>query len=111
MTVETKRVVQKLNLRIDDFAEIEHMQYIKDTLLPRLKDFSEMITTLLSDNNEVKVSVRAFDKSICNKATKTDMKCLREDLMKNFIHIDNWKGVQDEVCLMHQRLEEHKLSI
>lgn len=64
-----------------------------------------MIDKLLADNSDVKECVRQFDSDICGKAGKLEMKILREDLLREFVHIDKWVQVTREFDDMDERFE------
>ena len=76
--------------------------------MPRLVEFSNMLDKLLTDNNDVKECIRAFDTTMCKKVNKPEMKVLREDLEKRFIHVDKWTDVQVQFDLMQMRFVNEK---
>jgi len=67
-----------------------------------------MIKNLLNDNIEVKECIRAFDKTLCKKVNKPEIKILREEFEKRFIHTDKWTEVRVEFDLMLQRFINEK---
>ena len=84
------------------------MSTIRDKLLPRLQEFSNMINKLLKDNDDVKKSIRAFDSTICDKANKTEITVMKNVLEARFIHNDKWKTLLVEFEEMDERLIEEK---
>ena len=50
--------------------EIEHISYIQNELLPKVKEFQNRLTDFMESNEEVKQCVRNFDESISMKANK-----------------------------------------
>ena len=73
---ERKASIEDLNLladRMNKFSEIENIEYITTSLLPKMKKFTDNIDFLYADNKDVKNCVRAFDKSIGTKANKIEL--------------------------------------
>ena len=89
----TKKVTNELKVRLDGFHEIEHIQMIREVLLPKMNHFSKHIDSLLQDNEAVKRCMREFDKSISIKASKSDLLITKGDMEQRFIHNDKWVEV------------------
>jgi hypothetical protein len=64
--------VRVLEERMDTFASIEHIEKIKNVLLPRVEAFSNKIDDFLNDNDQIREVVRKFDEDISIKANKTE---------------------------------------
>jgi hypothetical protein len=71
-TCESKKKVSSLEVRLDTFASIEHINKIQEILLPRVEAFSMKIDEFLHDNNQIREVVRKFDEDISIKANKTE---------------------------------------
>ena len=63
-----------LNGRLDKFSDIEHMQYLKDELLPKVRFFTEKLKDFVESNEEVKEIIRKFDESISIKVNKIEFR-------------------------------------
>ena len=63
--------------RLNKFSQLEHMSYLTDTLIPKMEKFSMKIDHFLKQLTETQTIVRNFDKTICNKAEKTDIKLFK----------------------------------
>ena len=104
-SLATKKVVNAISQRMDGFADIEHIKYIKEVLLPRIEDFSGQVLDLLADNGRVKECIRKFDIAISIKASKQDLKTTKAELEKRFIHQDEWKDLLVEFDDREERLK------
>ena len=56
-----KDLVKKLGERIEDFTNLQHVNFLRDDLLPKVEGFSQKLEILLADNMHVKECVRRFD--------------------------------------------------
>ena len=50
----TKEYANTISKRLDAFADIEHVKFIREELLPRIADFAAQVDHLLDDNDKVK---------------------------------------------------------
>lgn len=51
---ETKKKVKTIEQRLDTFANLEHIDQLKNVLLPRVETFSEQIDEYNEDNIQMK---------------------------------------------------------
>lgn len=63
--------------------------YLKDELLPRVQEFSDLIDSYKKQNLEVRECIRKFDETISHKASKCAIKVLHETIGSEFIRIEN----------------------
>lgn len=77
--------MEHLTGRMDQFSDIENIEYIQTRLLPKLQKFTDLIDYFHADNKDVKSCIREFDKSIGTKANKIEMHLFKEDMHNIFI--------------------------
>ena len=68
----SKSLLETLETRLNKFTELEHMDYLTNTLLPKIYTFANSIDSFVDQLKEMKEVVRRFDKIICMKSEKTD---------------------------------------
>ena len=67
-----------LRQRFDKMADIEHINHVKDVLLPKLEKVLNSQEILLESSCETQECVRKLDASISIKANKFDLNVLSE---------------------------------
>ena len=56
-TFATQQTVATVKARLDSFAQIEHIDQLKNVLLPRVAQFSTLLETYTDENMQVKAIV------------------------------------------------------
>ena len=59
--------------RVNEFESIEHISYLKDTLLPRVNSFLDDIKSFEKGHEDVKSCVIRLDQSLSVKANKAEL--------------------------------------
>jgi hypothetical protein len=80
---------------LDAFASIEHIENIKNYLLPKIQKFSDKIDEYFQDNHLVREVVRGLDESISMKANKSEFIIIRGHLEKMFIPIEELERIEE----------------
>ena len=62
--------LKDLSVRLDKFSDLEHMNYLKHVLLPRIEEYSGQLDAYINSYAEMKEVVQVFDKTISIKANK-----------------------------------------
>ena len=96
-TLETKTAVNVIKERLDTFSDLEHIDQLKNYLLPKIEKFSKMINEFHEDNGDCRECVRNFDKSLSTKANKADFQLLKVQFEANYIPMKNWQKLQEQV--------------
>ena len=76
---------------MQDFSEIEHISYIKNTLLPKLNNFSTNLEAYYKKYDNLKAIIRQFDKDISLKSNKVELSLLKKDFENTFINNQKWE--------------------
>ena len=92
-TVENSNMLAR---RVDEFAQLEHVQYLKETLLPKVQKFSDLMESHEADNIDMRQIIREFDKTISNKANKTQLTVLKSELFEAFISVEKLNQFEQE---------------
>ena len=95
-TLERKDVVDVLKKRVDTFSSIEHVDFLKNYLVPKMEKFSDNIDNFTKDNERMRCCIQEFDVSMCTKATKASLELMRKDMETRFIHDDKLNDVMKE---------------
>ena len=66
-----KDSVKKMSHRIDKMFELEHVDYLQNNMIPRLKQFGNNVDSFHKTLKEVKECQRRFDETISKKANKS----------------------------------------
>ena len=70
MKYETIDKVQLIQKRLDSFAELEHIDQLKNVLLPKVKNFGLKIDDFFESNIEMRECIKKFDVALSMKANK-----------------------------------------
>ena len=65
---------------MNKFSDIKNIDYIINTLLPKLQKYGDCIDHFHRDNKDMKSSIRAFDDSISTKANKIELNICKEEM-------------------------------
>ena len=76
------------------FAKYEHIQKMKDDVLPKVKEFQDLIEGYKHDNNDMKICVRTFDENLCDKANKSALVAMQSKLMQDFVSVRLWQDIE-----------------
>ena len=63
----------KLLARFEKFSDIEHMDQLKNTLMPKISRFSNLMDEFIKDNEMMRECVRKFDEDMTLKANKGEL--------------------------------------
>ena len=85
-----KTEVKAINIRLDGFANIEHIDSLKNHFLPRIEKFSEEIDKFMSDNRAMRECIIKFDQDISIKANKSDFPLFKSKLDQEYVNFDNY---------------------
>ena len=56
--------------RLDNFASMEHIDQLKNKLLPKVQEFSNKVDEYQTDNNNMKAIIQQFDVNLSLKCNK-----------------------------------------
>ena len=56
-----------------EFAKYEHIEKLKEDVLPKVATFTALIEGYKLDNTDMRVCVRTFDEALCEKANKSSL--------------------------------------
>ena len=79
------------------FANISHVQKLQDFFIPKFESFGARIDEFLQDNEKVRECIIRFDKTICDKAQKSELLTMREKLEKSFISLSYADGIEAKI--------------
>ena len=65
--------MKSLEDQIDSFSGITHVQYLKNDLLPRVKQYTDTVDEFINQLHQVRLIIRQFDESISMKSNKAEM--------------------------------------
>ena len=63
----------RLVKRFDKFSNIEHIDTLRKTLMPKIERFSSLIDNFMADNETMRECVRRFDEDLSMKANKGEL--------------------------------------
>ena len=66
--------------RLNSFAQIEHIDQLKNFFLPKIKEFSNKIDEFEQSNDNVRECIVEFDRSICLKADKDSFRTFQKHM-------------------------------
>ena len=69
--------MDKIETRLNGFAEIEHIDHLKNYFLPKIAKFSEQIDKFIFDNKNMRECIVRFDEDIAMKSYKSDLIMLK----------------------------------
>ena len=72
-----KSLMDDINVRLNGFAAIEHIDHLKDYFLPKIAQFSEQIDKFMFDNKNMRECIVRFDEDIAMKSNKSDLIILK----------------------------------
>ena len=68
---------------------------MKDDVLPKVKEFDDLIKGYKHDNNDMKICVRTFDENLCDKANKSALVAMQSKLMQDFVSVRLWQDIEE----------------
>ena len=63
----------ELEKRLDKFSNIEHIDELKNKLMPKIQHFSTLIDDFMKDNETMRECIRRFDEDLTLKANKGEI--------------------------------------
>ena len=82
--------VRAINERLDGFANIEHIDQLKNKFMPRIEKFSQEIDKFMADNESMRECILRFDMDISMKANKSDFPLFKCRLDEEFVNLDHY---------------------
>lgn len=86
-----KSYVRGINERLDGFANIEHIDQLKNKFMPRIEKFSVEIDKFMSDNESMRECILRFDQDIAMKANKSDFALFKSKLDEEYVNFDHYE--------------------
>lgn len=77
-----------------EFAKYEHIEKMKQDVLPKVQLFTELIEGYKNDNQDMKICVRTFDENLCDKANKSALVAMQSKLMLEFVSVRLWTDIE-----------------
>lgn len=98
--------LEKINSRIEEFANIEHVQKLRSVWIPRFEAFGEKIDSYLFTLNDIKVSVVSIDNALNLKASKSQVQVMEENIRAEFLTKQLLQDIQKENNRVTKQIEE-----
>ena len=105
-TKEEKKVFKKLKDRFDIFSEVETIKILRDTYLPKINDFTNLVDKLEKNHQNMYETIRKFDENMCLKASKSWVKELAGNLAKDFITKEDLNDIDTRFNKIIKTLED-----
>ena len=90
----SKAYVEKFEAFMAQFAKFEHIQVLRDEVVPKMEHFTDLMDKYSEDNLDMRMCVRKFDQDLSLKANKCGIVTLREELEVGFVAMHNWKSIE-----------------
>ena len=90
----SKKELKELVERMDAFSELEHMNYLKETLLPKMSSFGDNVDGFMKELDDVKICTRSYDEVLNTKANKIELNICRQELESSFITNLSWDKIK-----------------
>lgn len=88
-------MMDDIDIRLNGFAAIEHIDHLKNYFLPKIAKFSEQIDKFMHDNKNMRECIIRFDEDIAMKSNKSELIILKKELEGIYITIDAYHEQQD----------------
>ena len=90
-TYEKITNVRLITDRLNSFAELEHMEQLKNVLMPKLVVFSNKVDDFFESNIEMRECIKQFDIALSMKANRDQFNILETHLDSKFIMHKHYK--------------------
>lgn len=88
-----------------EFVKYEHIDKLKQDVLPKVDEFTRLIEGYKNDNNDMKLCVRTFDENLCDKANKSALVTMQSKLMQEFVSVRLWQDIEQTLNANDQKRE------
>ena len=88
--------VELISSRLDTFAQLEHIDQLKNYFLHKIASFAARIDEFLIDINQMQEAVRALDESLSVKANKSGLVTFEDKINRKFISHDEYGGLKQD---------------
>jgi hypothetical protein len=85
----------KMQALIDDCVTYEHMQELRDLVLPTVSEVKIGQGKVLADNEDMRGCIAAFDEVLLTKANKAGLLALEQQIEVAFVKHYDWKMLRD----------------
>ena len=88
---------------MDTFANLEHIDQLKNVLLPRVRRFSEQLDSYTEDNILMKSIVQQFDVTISLKCNREALDVFEDRILQKFISYDEYRNITKSQRILEQK--------
>ena len=80
-----------------EFAKYEHIQKLRNEVVPVVETFSSLIGKFQVDNRDMKNCIRNFDEVLCEKANKSAIFKMEQWIEDDFVSKKEWNSLKGEL--------------
>ena len=77
-TYQTRGAMKDLEDQIAAFSGITHIEYLRTTLIPRVKAYTDTVDEFVNQLHQLRLIIRKFDENISIKSNKAELILLKE---------------------------------